>query len=309
MTLQIRIAIVGVGKIAIDQHLPAIKSNPNFELVALVSRSAAAGDVPVFASLDAAFAAGLSIDAVAICTPPGIRTEACRVASANGCAILIEKPPAATVSEALELRSMAEAAPVPIFATWHARFASKVVDAANWCRSHTLRAGRIDWLEDARKWHPGQDWLWRKGGFGVFDPGINALSILTALYPHEWGVSNTTFDVPANVDMPISAQFVLTAGEADIAVNFDFRQTPRETWALNLEATDGSTLELTEGGAAIAMNGGERIRSENLEYAAIYERFAHIVRCGESEFDVSPLRLTERAFATAHVKTVAPFIG
>ena len=57
------------------------------------------------------------------------------------------------------------------------------------------------------------------------------------------------------------------------------------------------------------MNGGERIRSENLEYAAIYERFAHIVRCGESEFDVSPLRLTERAFATAHVKTVAPFIG
>ena len=33
-----RIAIIGVGKIAQDQHLPVIAKNPRFELAALVSQ-------------------------------------------------------------------------------------------------------------------------------------------------------------------------------------------------------------------------------------------------------------------------------
>ena len=65
----IRIAVVGVGKIARDQHLPAIRDSPDFELAALISRSACNVDVPVFASLDAAFAAG---------TPPTGHWAACR---------------------------------------------------------------------------------------------------------------------------------------------------------------------------------------------------------------------------------------
>jgi D-galactose 1-dehydrogenase len=43
--------------------------------------------------------------------------------------------------------------------------------------------GRITWREDVRKWHPGQDWVFEPGGMGVFDPGINALSILTISCP------------------------------------------------------------------------------------------------------------------------------
>ncbi|HJU77184.1 MAG TPA: gfo/Idh/MocA family oxidoreductase, partial [Sphingomicrobium sp.] len=35
----IRIAILGFGKIAADQHVPAIAANPRFELVASSSRS------------------------------------------------------------------------------------------------------------------------------------------------------------------------------------------------------------------------------------------------------------------------------
>jgi hypothetical protein len=41
----------------------------------------------------------------------------------------------------------------------------------------------IVWHEDVRKWHPGQQWIWEPGGFGVFDPGINALSIATRIFP------------------------------------------------------------------------------------------------------------------------------
>ena len=33
-----RVAVIGVGKIAQDQHLPVIAKNPQFELAALVSQ-------------------------------------------------------------------------------------------------------------------------------------------------------------------------------------------------------------------------------------------------------------------------------
>ncbi len=49
-----------------------------------------------------------------------------------------------------------------------------------WCAARALtRVGYYLEKEDVRRWHPGQDWIWEAGGFGVFDPGINALSILT----------------------------------------------------------------------------------------------------------------------------------
>ena len=41
----------------------------------------------------------------------------------------------------------------------------------------------ILWHEDVHKWHPGQQWIWEPGGFGVFDPGINAFSIATKIFP------------------------------------------------------------------------------------------------------------------------------
>ena len=38
----IRMGVVGMGKIAVDQHLPAIAANPDFTLAATVERSAPA---------------------------------------------------------------------------------------------------------------------------------------------------------------------------------------------------------------------------------------------------------------------------
>ena len=46
-----RIAIVGLGKIATDQHVPCITKNKNFKLVATVSRNATLDDVVHFTSL------------------------------------------------------------------------------------------------------------------------------------------------------------------------------------------------------------------------------------------------------------------
>lgn len=306
MKRPIRIAIVGVGKIARDQHIPAIRDNPDFELAALVSRSMPPADVPVYANLQTAFDSGIAIDAVAICAPPIARLNDCRLAFAHRCAVLLEKPPAITVNEALELKRLADTSDVPVFASWHSRFAPMIEAARAWCVDHPLRSGRITWHEDAAKWHPDQDWLWRAGGFGVFDPGINALSILTTLYPSAWRVEAVRFDVPANVDMPVRAQFELVHHASKVQADFDFRPTPSETWTIHVEAANGETLDIVDGGVGMSVNGGQVQRRASLEYAGLYRRFSELVQARVSDFDVSPLAIVESAFATAHVSRVEP---
>jgi len=104
----IRIAVVGVGKIARDQHLPTIAVNPDFELVAAVSRNAAVDGVPNFPDIDSLLEGVSELDAVALCVPPGPRHAMALRALDHGKHVLLEKPPGATVSELDDL--IAEAA-------------------------------------------------------------------------------------------------------------------------------------------------------------------------------------------------------
>ena len=83
----IRVGIVGVGKIARDQHVPAILGNPAFRFAAAASRHAQAGGVANFSSIEEMLAQGPELDAVAICTPPQAHYEAAKLALAKGRAI------------------------------------------------------------------------------------------------------------------------------------------------------------------------------------------------------------------------------
>ena len=65
---KIRIAILGFGKIAADQHVPAIQANPRFELVASSSRSGK-GVGQVFTDWRELIRNVDVLDAVAITTP------------------------------------------------------------------------------------------------------------------------------------------------------------------------------------------------------------------------------------------------
>jgi D-galactose 1-dehydrogenase len=76
------LALVGIGKIAVDQHIPSIAETGTFNLVAVVSRGGAA--VPgarTFRSQAELFAAMPDLDAIANCTPPHIRHAATIVAA------------------------------------------------------------------------------------------------------------------------------------------------------------------------------------------------------------------------------------
>ena len=158
-----RMAIVGVGKIARDQHIPALRANPSFELVACASRNAMVEGVANFTSLDDMLRERPDIDAVAICSPPQAHYPAARLALDRGKHVVLEKPPCATTAQLDLLSRLAQDCGRTLFQTWHSQHAAGVEPAARWLQTRVVRAVQVTWKEDVRQWHPGQAWIWRAG--------------------------------------------------------------------------------------------------------------------------------------------------
>src|SRR3984893_313419 len=92
----IRIPIVGLGKIARDQHIPSIAGTAGIEFAAVVSRNASIDGIAHFATLDELLDSAPDIDAVALCTPPQVRHPQAAAALRAGKHVVLQKPPGAT---------------------------------------------------------------------------------------------------------------------------------------------------------------------------------------------------------------------
>ena len=289
-----KIAVVGLGKIAMDQHLPCIAKNADFKLVAGVSRHAKVDYVPCFESLDGLIASGMAIDAVALCTPPSVRLALARQALDAGYHVLIEKPPTPTVGEMINMIDYAKAKDRVLYVTWHSRYNKSVDEAKRLLSGKRVTKMKVTWREDVKRWHPGQEWIWEPGGFGVFDPGINALSIVTKIMPEPIFVEGAVIEVPSNKATPIAAQIKFKhadGGKADMSADFDWRQTGEQTWEIEIATADGMSLFLKRGGSILEVNGKQVMAAPLEEYELIYERFAGLLKRGESFTDITPLQL------------------
>ncbi len=307
--MTIRIGIVGVGKIARDQHLPAIAANPAFELVGVTSRSGATVDgVPTFHDLDALVAGMPGLDAVSICTPPQDRHAIVRAALNHGLHTMLEKPPGASLSEIADLPGLAAAKNVALFSTYHSREAPAVAPAKAWLADKTITAVRVRWKEDVRHWHPGQAWIWEPGGLGVFDPGINALSSLTKILPAAPFIVKADLSFPANRATPIAAMLDLTdVAGLSISVELDWRHVEKEMWEIAVDTTAGSLL-LSGGGAKLDIGGKQTDdQDQHAEYKGLYRRFADLVPRREVDFDLAPIKLIADAFMLGRRIEVEPF--
>ena len=304
----VRLGLVGVGKIARDQHVPAIAASPAFDLVATASRTGTVDGVPAFASLEEMLAGDATIDAIAMCQPPQVRFEAARHALLAGKHVFLEKPPGATLSEIDILADIASERGVTLFASWHSRYAPGVEPARAWLVDRAITSVAIEWKEDVRVWHPGQDWIWAPGGFGVFDPGINALSIATHILPSPMFLTAATLDVPSNRAAPIAADLTLRSADGTpISAVFDFRQTGPQLWNISVN-TDGGQLVLSQGGSKLTIAGKQHPTAPEAEYPSLYARFAALIADGQSDVDTRPLKIVADAFLRGETKQVDPFI-
>ena len=305
----IRVGIIGYGKIARDQHVPAIDADADFELAATVSRQGKGHPgVPCFTSHGEMIESG-GLGAVAICTPPAARYGIARDCILAGLHCLLEKPPGMSLGEVEELSRLAAHRRVSLFTTWHAQHGAAVEATARLLERRRIRSMRIDWLEDVRKWHPGQAWIWEPGGFGVFDPGINALSIATRICPEALFVRSAERDFPAGRQQPIAARLSMDSPAADgpIEARFDWRETEGEIWTIEAVTDEGTRLVLSGGGARLEVE-GEPVETEGLgEYPSLYRKFAALIERNESHIDIDPLRLTAEAFLLARRNEVEAF--
>ncbi|MCA1381646.1 MULTISPECIES: Gfo/Idh/MocA family oxidoreductase [unclassified Bradyrhizobium] len=304
----LRIAIVGFGKIARDQHVAAIAATPGATLAAVASRNASLQGVPHFATIEELLQKGPPIDAVSLCTPPQVRRAQAAAALAAGKHVMLEKPPGTGVAELDPLIAMAAGAKRTLFATWHSRHAPAVEPARQWLTDRHIKSVHISWKEDVRVWHPGQGWIWEPGGLGVFDPGINALSILTRILPKPVFVTAAELAFPANCQAPIAANVNLTdISGLPVTAEFDFRQTGPQSWDILVE-TDQGRLTLSSGGARMAVDGKVLAEGPDEEYRGLYRRFVALAATGASDVDLTPLRLVADAFLLGKRTIVEPFV-
>lgn len=301
-----KIALVGIGKIALDQHVPALAASNEWELAATVSRNGTVPGVESWTDLGAMLAARADIRVVSLCLPPVPRFAAAVTCLRAGRYVMLEKPPGATLGECHVLKAMADESRLGIFATWHSREAAMVGPARAWLAGRRVLGGHITWREDVRKWHPGQDWVFEPGGMGVFDPGINALSILTEILPVQVHLTGADLTYPANRQTPIAAALRLSHG---ITADFDWRQEGPQTWSIRID-TDGGTLLLEDGGGRLTLDGQDAAPAQDAlagEYPRLYKRMADLVRWGNSDMDLRPMVLVADALTLGARHITDPF--
>lgn len=300
-----KLALAGIGKIALDQHVPALAASQDWELAATVSRNGRVDGVPAFSDMSELLAERPDIEVISLAMPPAPRFDYARMALEAGRHVMLEKPPGATLAEVHALEKLAEAKGLTLFATWHSRMAQSVAAARDWLADKTVLSGKIIWREDVRHWHPGQDWVFEPGGMGVLDPGINALSILTEILPMPVHLEAAELEVPANRQTPIAARLQLSNA---ITADFDWRQEGPQTWDIILETNDGR-IALTMGGNELEIDGRPAGGDRSLmgEYPALYARMAELVRDRRSDVDLAPMVLVADAMILGRRHTVEPF--
>lgn len=301
-----KVALVGIGKIARDQHIPAINASPDWELAATVSRNAGVDGIDRFATVEEMLAARPDIPVVSLAIPPQPRFDYAAACIAAGRHVMLEKPPGQSLAECYDLERMARERGVTIFATWHSREAHAVQAAKAWLAKQTLHSLNITWKEDVRRWHPGQEWIWQAGGLGVFDPGINALSVLTAILPRPAHLTAATLDFPANRDTPVAAEMTFAYPGATMTAAFDWLQTGPQTWDIDVICAEGM-MKLSMGGAVLDIDGKRVSEGPDREYPRLYARMAELVAARQSDMDLGPMVHVSDAFTLGKRRQVAAF--
>jgi D-galactose 1-dehydrogenase len=299
------VALVGIGKIAVDQHVPAINASPDWTLAATVSRKGSVPGVESFATIEAMLEARPDVPVISLCLPPVPRFAYAEAALKAGRHVMLEKPPGATLAEIHALQDLAADRGLTLYATWHSRMAQGVAPAKAWLAKKAVHKAHITWREDVRKWHPGQTWVFEPGGMGVFDPGINALSILTEILPMPVHLTGATLTFPDNRQTPIAAELVFSG---NVTADFDWRQEGPQTWDITVE-TDCGNLALRMGGNVLEIDGIPVAGESTImgEYPALYARMADLVRTGTSDADLAPMIHVADAMTMGRRVVTEPF--
>ena len=200
MANNIRVGVIGVGWGA-SVHVPAFRSVPGYEVVALCGRSARVADIGAQAGLTdtstdwQAFVRRPDLDLIAITTPPSEHRAMSLAAIAAGKHVLCEKPMALNAAEAAEMTEAADKAGVVAYIGHEWRWQSDRLALAGVVRAGGLGAmTTVTMNHQLSMWHPAlaAPALWK---FSAADGG----GFLNAVLCHEIEFARLLWGEPAAV--------------------------------------------------------------------------------------------------------------
>ena len=153
---------------------------------------------------------------------------------------------------------------------------------------------RVIWKEDVRHWHPGQECIWEPGGFGVFDPGINPLSLIPDILPEPVVVSDADLHPGQPVDTDRSNDPLPARLRPRCRPDGRVRLAPDRQTVLGHRDRDDRRHDAagSQKGQSQDRVDDELIDTGDIgEYDDIYRRFASLLASGESDADGQPLQL------------------
>jgi predicted dehydrogenase len=303
------IGLVGCGEIAHQQHGPFLLGPANDTGLRLVAtadpRQELSDGLRHYPDHQAMLAAEPTLAAISIASPTGTHAAVAKDVLRAGRHVLLEKPPATTLTELDALARLAAEQGRVLVTSFHARHNPTVA------RLRELLEGRqpprhlnIQWRENFERWHAGQTWPWRPDGFGVFDPGINALSILCHVLPGlAFRVTEARFRMPAGAATPSFVQMHLAWEGGQGSVTFEWRKDGEDVWdiALDSPGPEGKTEALLLRSVRRLLRDGEVVTSTTAdeEYAGVYRAFRDALDSGESGVSRREMQIIEEAQAIA----------
>jgi predicted dehydrogenase len=270
LTPPIPVGLIGAGKHG-ERYLRHVIEDVSELRVVLLSRRDAQAGRDQAARAGARYVADFrelvrspEIEAVIAVVPPALNVEICTLAAGSRKAILIEKPLAVTVADAIEIRRAVERANVPLMVAHTLRFDSVVrtVRAAidriaplhQVCLSQRFEPSRLGWLDDPTK----------SGGGNLIHTGVHSFDLLrhfTGQDPHS-AFAFTTRVTTSRTEDDFAAVF--SFGGPLVATVAGSRATASRSGAMELSGEHGQIVADHVHGFATALTATARTSLELL---------------------------------------------
>ena len=97
----------------------------------------------------------------------------------------------------------------------------------------------------------------------MFDPGINAFSIATAIFPGALFVRQAELSFPENAQTPIAAEieFASEAADGPLHCSLDWRRTEGEEWTIDVRDVGRNEVRLRTAVLELSIDGEPHRRS------------------------------------------------
>ena len=188
------------------------------------------------------------------------------------------KPPTTTISELDDIVAYARKKKRILFQTWHSRYNRCVDKVQKLIKREGRQVGPYRLAQASRKWHPSRDWVWEPGGFGVFDPGINApLDLHQRSSRSRCSSKASRLAFPSNAgrrSMRLKFPLRPAAPARHERAGFNWLRGSGEIWTIRVE-TSGRQGRSVSSKAVAARSGSMAVVDQHGddEYAQIYAPF------------------------------------